>query len=160
MDPPAPNVIFFYTTVRSPCWHTQRQITIGAHARSQDKQQNSSFFQKWGSNGRKSHEEGRTCMQILDKPVWFHLSSYLSMYLLIGSWWIGRLSNKAQQHTILKQCSQNRTDLVGVHASAGCVRQRWDVEGVRHQIFLSVHQVLQLLLVQEALEELAVAGAG
>lgn len=51
------------------------------------------------------------------------------------------------------------TNLVGVHASAGCVRQRRDVEAVRHQIFLGVHQVLQLLLVQEALEELAVAGA-
>ena len=50
--------------------------------------------------------------------------------------------------------------LAGVHVCAGSVCQRWDVEGVRHQVLLRIHQVLQLLLVQQALEELAVVGAG
>lgn len=36
------------------------------------------------------------------------------------------------------------------------VRQWWDVEGLGHQVLFSIHQVLQLLLSQEALEELAV----
>lgn len=51
---------------------------------------------------------------------------------------------------------RRKANLVGVHARAWGVRQRWGVEGVGHQVLFSVHQVLQLLLSQEALEELAV----
>lgn len=52
-----------------------------------------------------------------------------------------------------------KANLVGVHARAWGVRQRWHVEGMRHQVLLCIHQVLQLLLSQEALEELAVIRA-
>lgn len=50
-------------------------------------------------------------------------------------------------------------NLARVHACAWGVRQRWDVEGVGHQVLFSIHQVLQLLLSQQALKELAVVGA-
>lgn len=52
-----------------------------------------------------------------------------------------------------------KANLVGVHARAWGVRQWWDVEGVWHQVLLCIHQVLQLLLCQEALEELTVIWA-
>ena len=49
--------------------------------------------------------------------------------------------------------------LVRVQACSWSVCQWWNFEGVGHQVLLSIHQVLQLLLVQETLEELAVVGA-
>lgn len=48
--------------------------------------------------------------------------------------------------------------LVGVHVCFWCIRQWWNIEGVGHQVLLSIHQVLQLLLIQETLEELAIVG--
>lgn len=53
-----------------------------------------------------------------------------------------------------------QTYLVRVHACAWSVWQWWDVEGVRNQVLLGIHQVLQFFLIQEALEKLAVIGAG
>lgn len=49
---------------------------------------------------------------------------------------------------------------VGVNPRPGGVRRRSHVEASRHQILLSIHQVVEVLFVQKALEELAVIGAG
>lgn len=49
---------------------------------------------------------------------------------------------------------------VWVNVWPGRVRRRGHVEAPRHQVLLGVHQVIQVLLIQEALKELAVVGAG
>lgn len=61
---------------------------------------------------------------------------------------------------IYAKIQRNWTYLVRIQALAGSVCQWWNVERVWHQVFLSIHQVLQLLLIQKTLEKLAVIRAG
>lgn len=49
---------------------------------------------------------------------------------------------------------------VGVNTRPGRARLSGHVETSRHQILLGIHQVIKVLFVQQALEELAVIGTG
>lgn len=48
---------------------------------------------------------------------------------------------------------------VGVDTRPDCVRRWSHVVAPRHQVLIGIHQVVQVLLIQEALEELTVIGA-
>ena len=49
---------------------------------------------------------------------------------------------------------------VGVDSGPGGVGGRGHVEGTGDEVLLSIHEVLQILFLQKALEELTVVGAG
>lgn len=55
-----------------------------------------------------------------------------------------------------RQCSYP----VGINTGPSGEGRRRHAEASRHQVLVSVHQVVQVLFIQKALEELAVIGAG
>lgn len=57
---------------------------------------------------------------------------------------------------VRKRCSHP----VGINPGPGGEGRRRHAEASRHQVLVSVHQVIQVLFIQKALEELAVIGAG